>query len=200
VIALERLAEDAHRVVMRDDVSGPRASISAAPFRARIASRLRANARQRASSTTPRRRPCSVRRRSALSSRSCSRYSARDVNIRYGSVTPRVMRSSTSTPRYASSRRGHQPSSLPGEAPRVDARENALRRRFLVAGGAVDLPGEEEARDGLGLQRRLERAGIEVVVFDRVAWRRMCALSQPGSVRTSACCTSNGSDVEMPFG
>ena len=36
----------------------------------------------------PRRRPTSVRRTSALSSRSCSRYSARLVNIRYGSVTP----------------------------------------------------------------------------------------------------------------
>ena len=49
--------------------------------------------------TTPNARPASVSRRSALSSRNCSRYSARDVNIRYGSETPRVMRSSTSTPR-----------------------------------------------------------------------------------------------------
>ena len=47
-----------------------------------------------------------VSRVSALSSRSCSRYSARLVNMRYGSVVPCVTRSSTSTPRYASSRRG----------------------------------------------------------------------------------------------
>ena len=34
-------------------------------------------------------------------SRSIRRYSAREVNIRYGSLVPKVHRSSTSTPRYA---------------------------------------------------------------------------------------------------
>ena len=63
------------------------------------ASRLRLNAVQRASSTKPRSLPISVSRMSALSSRSCRRYSARLVNMRYGSVTPLVIRSSTSTPR-----------------------------------------------------------------------------------------------------
>jgi len=42
--------------------------------------------------------PIAVRRRSALSSRNCRRYSAREVNIRYGSVAPCVIRSSISTP------------------------------------------------------------------------------------------------------
>ena len=56
------------------------------------------NAAQRASSTRPSSRPFSVRRRSALSSRRISRYSAREVNMRYGSWVPRVIRSSTSTP------------------------------------------------------------------------------------------------------
>ncbi|NCU85968.1 MAG: hypothetical protein EBV57_08185 [Betaproteobacteria bacterium] len=37
-------------------------------------------------------------RESALSSRRLRRYSARLVNIRYGSVTPCVVRSSTITP------------------------------------------------------------------------------------------------------
>ncbi len=43
--------------------------------------------------------PNGVNRRSALSCRSSSRYSARDVNIRYGSSTPFVTRSSIKTPR-----------------------------------------------------------------------------------------------------
>ena len=46
------------------------------------ASRLRQKAFQRASSIRPMRRASSVRRRSALSSRSCSRNSARLVNMR----------------------------------------------------------------------------------------------------------------------
>jgi len=46
------------------------------------ASRLRLKASQRASSTRPSRRPVSVRRMSALSSRSCRRNSARLVNMR----------------------------------------------------------------------------------------------------------------------
>ena len=55
------------------------------------------------------------------------------------------------------------------EARGVEAGEQALRRGLLVAGGAVDLAGEEQARDRLGLQRRLQPARIEVVVLDRVA-------------------------------
>ena len=42
--------------------------------------------------------PSGVNRRSALSCRSSSRYSARLVNMRYGSSTPRVTRSSINTP------------------------------------------------------------------------------------------------------
>jgi adenylylsulfate reductase subunit A len=51
-------------------------------FKRSMASRLASKRRQRSSSTSPRRRPVSVRRRSALSSRSSSRYSARLVNMR----------------------------------------------------------------------------------------------------------------------
>ena len=53
----------------------------------------------------PRRGRSASAARSALSIRSSSRCSARDVNIRYGSRHPRVTRSSTRMPMYASSRR-----------------------------------------------------------------------------------------------
>ena len=52
----------------------------------------------------------------------------------------------------------------------VQPREQTLGRGLFVAGGAVDLPGEEQAADGLGLERRLQCARIVVVVLDRVAW------------------------------
>ena len=74
-------------------------SFSGAPVRVRLSRAFASNACQRISSTRPSRRPVSVRRMSALSSRNCKRYSARLVNMRYGSETPRVIRSSTITPR-----------------------------------------------------------------------------------------------------
>ena len=77
-------------------------------------SRFVSKACQRASSTRPNCLPNAVSRRSALSSRRRSRYSARLVNMRYGSVTPLVTKSSTRTPRYAWSRLGSQ-----GAAPRT---------------------------------------------------------------------------------
>ena len=55
--------------------------------------------RRRVAPTQPMAMPLSVRRWSALSARSVSRYSAREVNIRYGSVTPRVTKSSIITAR-----------------------------------------------------------------------------------------------------
>ena len=58
----------------------------------------------RSSDISPVLRAFSVRRRSALSCRSSSRYSAREVIILYGSLVPFVARSSTSTPIYASPR------------------------------------------------------------------------------------------------
>jgi hypothetical protein len=76
----------------------------------------------------------------------------------------------------------------------------ALRRRFLVAGRAVDLPGEEEARDRLGLEARLQGARIEVVVLDRVARRTTCAFSSPAIECTASSWTWNGNEVEIPFG
>ena len=51
----------------------------------------------------------------------------------------------------------------------VDARHQPLTRRFLIASGAVDLPGEKHALYALCLQPRTQIAGVEEVVFDGVA-------------------------------
>ena len=51
----------------------------------------------------------------------------------------------------------------------VDAGDEALRRGFFVARGAVDLAREKQARERLRLERGLEIARIEEVVFDGVA-------------------------------
>src|SRR5437667_11042316 len=56
-----------------------------------IASRLRLNASQRTSSSTPSLRPATGRLESALASRNFSRYSALVGDIRYGHDLPVVM-------------------------------------------------------------------------------------------------------------
>ena len=55
---------------------------------------------------------------------------------------------------------------------RVDAGEQALRGGFFVAGGAVDLAREIQARHVLRLERGVQVARIEEVVFDRIAGPR----------------------------
>src|ERR1019366_2147884 len=63
-----------------------------------------------------------------------------------------------------------------GGAPRrVRTREQALRGGPFVAGRTVDLTGEIQAADKLALQAVLQIAGIEKIVFDRIAG--------PGNVR-----------------
>ncbi len=52
---------------------------------------------------------------------------------------------------------------------RVDAGHQSLARGFFVAGGAVDLAAEEQARDLAGFERALQFRGIDGVVFDGVA-------------------------------
>ena len=51
----------------------------------------------------------------------------------------------------------------------VDAGHEALRGGLLVAGGAVDLAGEEEAAGGADFEGAAELAGLDEVVFDGVA-------------------------------
>ena len=53
---------------------------------------------------SPSSHPLELKRVSALSSRKCNLYSALEVNILYGSTTPRVIKSSIITPIYASLR------------------------------------------------------------------------------------------------
>ena len=49
----------------------------------------------------------------------------------------------------------------------VDAGDQALGAGFLIAGRAVDLAGEEEVRDRLGLERGQELSGRGEIVLDR---------------------------------
>ena len=58
---------------------------------------------------------------------------------------------------------------LPDGPRGVDPGDQALRGGLLVARRAVDLPGEEEARDRLGLECRAELGRRGVVVLDGVA-------------------------------
>ena len=51
----------------------------------------------------------------------------------------------------------------------VQAREQSLRARLLVAARAVDLPGEEEPRDALGFRRRVDLVRPDHVVLDGVS-------------------------------
>src|SRR5690606_35326631 len=62
-----------------------------------------------------------------------------------------------------------------GGAGGVEAGDQALRRRLLVARGAIDLAGEVQAGDRLRLQGGLQAARIEIVVLDSSA--------RPGDVR-----------------
>ena len=65
-------------------------------------------------------------------------------------------------------RQNHRLASRHGKR-RVGPRHDPLRRGLLVAGGAVDLPGEEEARRPLALQRQPQLLRRTVVVFHRIA-------------------------------
>src|SRR5687768_14151254 len=65
----------------------------------------------------------------------------------------------------APQREGDGPSNTAG---RVDARNQSLGRGFLVPGGAVDLPREEQAGDPVRFERRLQLGRLEEVVFNRI--------------------------------
>jgi hypothetical protein len=77
--------------------------------------------------------------------------------------------------------------------------DQSLPCRLLIAGRAVDLPGEK--RPGIAAtQRGDERARIDMIIFDRIAGCDDLARSSPGIDATIAACTSTGSEVEMPLG
>ena len=56
-----------------------------------------------------------------------------------------------------------------GQQGGVESGEQALGRRFFVAGGAVDLTGQEQPGDPARLQAAVEGARVDVVVLDRIA-------------------------------
>ena len=183
----------------RTPVSAP---ASGARSRARTASVLARTRAPADASSSPSCSPIGDSRRSALSSRSSSRYSAREVNIRYGSPPiPRVTRSSIITPIYAWSRRRISAGSPRTLQRRIDPRDQPLRARLLVAGRPVDLPGEEQPAHQLGLERRRSAASGP---RNRTRSRSRAALSRPARARRSTapsrCCTSSGRLVDSPLG
>ena len=83
---------------------------------------------------------------------------------------------------------------------RIDPGDQSLASRLFVSRRSVDLSGKEESRQLFHLQPMIELAGIDGVVFDRIAWADHLAPSQARNGRApSAACTSIGMLVDMPF-
>ena len=51
----------------------------------------------------------------------------------------------------------------------VDARHQTLRRRLLIAGRPIDLPGEKQPRKALHLERPVKLRRVDGVVFNGIA-------------------------------
>src|SRR5882672_12239286 len=66
-----------------------------------------------------------------------------------------------------------------GEQRRIGAGEQSLGRSLFVAGGAVDLSGEKQARKEFALQTEFEIARIEEIIFDGVARTRDVRALEP---------------------
>ena len=83
----------------------------------------------------------------------------------------------------------------------VETSDKSLGGSLFIAGRAVDLTGQEKARNTLRFQRRMELAG------DRHGRTRShspaaqrARARAPEWRRRGRCCTSSGNEVEMPFG
>ena len=103
---------------------------------------------------------------------------------------------------YASSRASSNPvpSIDPGVAGGVDARNQPLSRGFLVAGRAVDLPGQKKAGDALGLETAGELGRLNEVVLNGVCRDAGARHPRgPGSAWTRSACTSRGRLIEKPL-
>ncbi len=81
----------------------------------------------------------------------------------------------------------------------VDAGHDALAGGLLVAAGAVDLAGEEEAGDGLDLEGAVELGGVDGVVLDGVAGAEHLGVLEAGDAVDHGGWTSMGSEVDMPL-
>jgi hypothetical protein len=138
---------------------------------------------QRSSVTKPTRRPTGVNRASALSMRKCSRNSARDVNMRYGSSAPLVMRSSIKNPGIPFGPANHH-SLFPAQpARRVDPGNQSLTTRLFIPRRPVDLPGQIQTLDRLHRQRMIQFPRVDRVILDGVPRPNHLRLLQPGNRR-----------------
>ena len=72
---------------------------------------------------------------------------------------------------------------LAGQRRRVETCKKSLCRSLFVACGAVDLAGEKQSAQTFRLQRRLQFARIDVIVFDRVARPHELRILQTGNRR-----------------
>ena len=64
---------------------------------------------------------------------------------------------------------------------RIDAANQPLRRRFLIAGGAVELPCAEQTRNILEFQRQFQLCCINAVIFNGIGKARNLAMLQTGN-------------------
>ena len=65
---------------------------------------------------------------------------------------------------------GRAPRTGRARAPRcISARDQALGAGLFIAGGAVDLPGEEKPAELFGFKARIEIPRIDIIIFDRIA-------------------------------
>ena len=83
-------------------------------------------------------------------------------------------------PMYASSRPSSKPLAPERAVRGVDARDQSLRRRFLVARRAVDLAGEKQSADTLGFEPARQLRRLDEVVFDGVAGTKQHRVLEPG--------------------
>ncbi len=155
-------------------------------------------ATMRALSTVPTWYASGVRRRSALSERSSSRCSAREVNMRYGSWISLVTRSSISTPMYASSRRRIKASSartcraalMPAISPCAAASSYPVVPLICPA---RNRPGTRLV-SSVALISPVATASYSIAYPTRI----ISTFRSAGIERSISHCTSSGSDVLQP--
>ena len=68
---------------------------------------------------------------------------------------------------------------LPGLPCGIASRDKPLGGSLFVACRAVDLPGQKQPLNGFHLQRRMQRARIDIVILDGVTWPQDNCLLQP---------------------
>ena len=139
-------------------------------------------------------------RRSALSWRSRSRYSDREVNSRYGSSTPRL----------------HQVVDQHADESLVSTEDDRLASRAPSAAALIPAttpwpaassypvvpftwPARNSPGNALQLERRMKLSRREVVVLDRVTRPSHSHRLETRNARRNSSCTSAGSEVESPL-